>query len=376
MKTFRAALSSLLMAGAIVGSVAACSSAYADQKQVARARMTDPRIAIATAPQKLRAPYDVQIIREDGSTLSTYAKGNRYYVLGNNGERYTVHITNPTARRIEAVITVDGLDVVDGENGDLQKRGYIIQPYGELRVEGFRTSTDEVATFRFSSVDGSYAGKKGKARNVGVVAVALFEEEAGQQLAVPVAPVPDYPYDGDKDRPYNWTDDVVPSVPSGPYGGVQGGVRSGEGRRPSPEKSGKAVAAAEPAAAADSSVGGAGAMRPVMPSPPPSPRYDRVDRERNYEDESTVTTATKAPPTNRPGLGTEFGESRYSPTQFTKFVRSSTRPIAIAELRYNDVGGLRALGIDIDPLPSAAEIDTRETADPFPGDAHFARPVR
>ena len=113
-----------------------------------------------------------------------------------------------------------------------------------------------------------------------------------------------------------------------------------------------------------------------MPSPPPSPRYDRVDRERNYEDESTVTTATKAPPTNRPGLGTEFGESRYSPTQFTKFVRSSTRPIAIAELRYNDVGGLRALGIDIDPLPSAAEIDTRETADPFPGDAHFARPVR
>ena len=50
--------------------------------------------------------------------------------------------------------------------------------------------------------------------------------------------------------------------------------------------------------------------------------------------------------------------------------------LAIAELRYNDVSGLRALGIDIDPLPSAAEIDTRETADPFPGDAHFARPVR
>ncbi|HPH64640.1 MAG TPA: hypothetical protein PLF40_02805 [Kofleriaceae bacterium] len=369
MKTFRAALSSLLMAGAIVGSVAACSSAYADQKQVARARMTDPRIAIAAAPQKLRAPYDVQIIREDGSTLSTYAKGNRYYVLGNNGERYTVHITNPTARRIEAVITVDGLDVVDGENGDLQKRGYIIQPYGELRVEGFRTSTEEVATFRFSSVDGSYAGKKGKARNVGVVAVALFEEEAGQQLAVPVAPVPDYPYDGDKDRPYNWTDDIAPSVPSGPYGGAQGSIRSGEGRRPSTGKSAKAVAAAEPAAAADS-----GAMRPVMPSPPPPPR-DRIERER-YDEEDAVTTTTKAPPTNRPGLGTEFGESRYSPTQFTKFVRSSTRPIAIAELRYNDVGGLRALGIDIDPLPSAAEIDTRETADPFPGDAHFARPVR
>jgi hypothetical protein len=369
MKTFRAALSSLLLAGAIAGSFTACSSAYADQKQIARARMSaDPRIAIAAAPIKLRAPYDVQIIREDGSTLSTYAKGNRYYVLGNDGERYTVHITNPTARRIEAVISIDGLDAVDGENGDLKKRGYIIQPYGELRVEGFRTSTDQVATFRFSSVDGSYAGKKGKARNVGVVAVALFEEEAGQQIAAPVAvPVPVNNYDGDEDGAYDWTDDIAPSAPSAQTGSVRG-----EGRvrsEPSKKSAGPAPSAA------DDSVGGA--MRPSsaprQPSPPPP--YDRrIEREeRDYEPPTETTTAR---PTNRPGLGTEFGESRYSPTQFTRFVRSSTRPIAIAELRYNDVSGLRALGIDIDPLPSAAEIDTRETADPFPGDAHFARPVR
>ena len=47
-----------------------------------------------------------------------------------------------------------------------------------MRIEGFRTSLADVATFRFSSVDNSYAGKKGKARNVGVIAVALFEEQA------------------------------------------------------------------------------------------------------------------------------------------------------------------------------------------------------
>ncbi|MBP9084633.1 MAG: hypothetical protein KBG15_00885 [Kofleriaceae bacterium] len=369
MKTFRAAISSLLLAGAIAGSFTACSSAYADQKQIARARMgADPRIAISSAPIKLRAPYDVQIIREDGSTLATYAKGNRYYVLGNDGERYTVHVTNPTARRIEAVISIDGLDAVDGENGDLKKRGYIIQPYGELRVEGFRTSTEQVATFRFSSVDGSYAGKKGKARNVGVVAVALFEEEAGQQLAAPVVvPVPLPVYGDDGDDGYNWTDDVVPSGPSSPAGG--GRVDGRASREPSKKSAGSA-----PSASADS-VGGA--VRPSMPAPrqPPPPPYDRnIQREeRDYQPPPETTTAR---PTNRQGLGTEFGETRYSPTQFTRFVRSSTRPIAIAELRYNDVSGLRALGIDIEPLPSAAEIDTRETADPFPGDAHFARPVR
>src|SRR5512140_3080127 len=171
----------------------ACSSAYADQVAM------NPRIAIDVAPAKIRAPYDVQVVREDGETLPTYAARDRFYVQGTAGERYTIRISNPTAHRVEAVVSVDGLDAIDGEAGDLHKRGYIVPAYGEVRVEGFRTSLADVATFRFSSVDGSYAGQKGKARNVGVIAVALFEEEAAAQQQI-VTPVPD--------RPYDWTDDV------------------------------------------------------------------------------------------------------------------------------------------------------------------------
>lgn len=80
------------------------------------------------------------------------------------------------------------------------------------------------------------------------------------------------------------------------------------------------------------------------------------------------------PRTNRPGLGTEFGESRYSAASYTKFVRAANRPIAIAELRYNDVTGLAALGIPVQPAPDEGEIMLRETADPFPGDNRFSRP--
>src|SRR6478735_8272973 len=155
---------------------AACSSAYADQ--VAIPQPPGPRIAIAIAPDKTRAPYDVQVITEGGEVAPTYALKDRFYVQGNLNERYTIKVKNPTGNRVEAVVTVDGLDVVDGEAGDLRKRGYVVPPYGETRIEGFRTSTEDVATFRFSSVDGSYAGKKGKARNVGVIAVAIFEENA------------------------------------------------------------------------------------------------------------------------------------------------------------------------------------------------------
>jgi hypothetical protein len=83
-----------------------------------------------------------------------------------------------------------------------------------------------------------------------------------------------------------------------------------------------------------------------------------------------------APPTNRPGLGTEFGESRYSAASYTRFVRAANRPIAVAELRYNDAAGLTALGIPVQPIPDEGELMTRETADPFPGDGHFAAPPR
>src|SRR5687767_12333006 len=115
-----------------------CSAAHADQ--VAGPPRNGAQIAIAIAAAKIRAPYDVQVIREGGEQLPTYGMRDRFYVQGNVGERYTIRVTNPTARRVEAVVTVDGLDVIDGENGDLAKRGYVVPPYGDVRIEGFRTS--------------------------------------------------------------------------------------------------------------------------------------------------------------------------------------------------------------------------------------------
>src|SRR5262245_21051798 len=183
-----------------------CGSAYADR--IARPAPRGTPLALAVAPAKVRAPYDVTVLREDGEALETYAKGGRYYVLGDDGDRYLIRVTSPTANRVEAVVTVDGLDVIDGESGDLRKRGYVVPPYGDVRIEGFRTSTEDVATFRFSSVDDSYAGKKGKARNVGVIAVAIFEEQHevdNQQIIV--GPTPPPPPPGYR-PPYDYRDDV------------------------------------------------------------------------------------------------------------------------------------------------------------------------
>ncbi len=382
---------SVLFATLLLG--AACSvPAQADQLAPPTTVLAAPHIAIASAPAKVRAPYDVQIIRESGETMPTYAKGDRYYVQGNANERYVIRIVNPTGNRVEAVVTVDGLDVVDGEAGDLRKRGYVVPPYGETRIEGFRTSTEDVATFRFSAVDDSYAGKKGKARNVGVIAVALFEEQAApieQQQII----VGGNTYGNDYRRPYDYEGDI--DVSSRDLGGSKRGF--GGGAAPSADRGEKVSRADKPAprtrqmneSERPSKAPTSTSVAPSAPPPQPggvvgriAPRaekkaldYDDYDGDGAADaDEEYYEPSNKpAPKTERPGLGTEFGEQRYSAASYTKFVRNNERPIAIAELRYNDMAGLMALGIPVTPLPSEGEINTRETADPFPGDSRFSR---
>jgi hypothetical protein len=124
----------------------------------------------------------VRLTDEDGSTLPTFHSNGRMLVQGEIGQRYLISISNQSANRFEAVVTVDGLDVIDGRAGSFAKRGYLIQPFGSVEIDGFRQSMDEVAAFRFGSVRGSYAAKKGNDRNVGVIGVAVFAERGARQV--------------------------------------------------------------------------------------------------------------------------------------------------------------------------------------------------
>lgn len=142
------------------------------------------------------ATFEAELIDAGGSRLPLYFHRGQRWVMGNLGQRYRIHLRNPTAARVEAVVSVDGLDAVDGRTASIDKRGYILRPFGEITIEGFRTSLDSVAAFRFSSVRDSYAGRKGQDRNVGVIGVAFFRERAPVAI---VRPSP-RPWWGDRDR--------------------------------------------------------------------------------------------------------------------------------------------------------------------------------
>jgi len=251
-------------------------------------------------------PYSLELIDEGGNTLPTFWQNGRTYVLGEQGARYSLRVRNQSGARVEFVTSVDGRDVLDGRSASVAKRGYIVAPWGEVVIDGFRLNQDQVAAFRFSPVRDSYAAQMGNAREVGVIGVAVFVEQQAQRRFVP---------------------------PSGLFG--SGGLGTGLNN-----------ALGEPPAAA------------------PSMRGDALGA--RSEGKLDKKEARSSSAMDRPGLGTEFGEQRSSHVDEVAFQRASSHPTATLTVRYNDRQGLRAMGVNIDPAGGPCEADLRETANPFP----------
>ena len=121
----------------------------------------------------------VTLVAGHGHALSTIHHRGSDFVVGERGERYEIQLHNNSASRMEVVVTVDGLDVVSGRAGDFtRQRGYVLEPFGTVTIDGFRTSLSTVAAFRFSGVGDSFAAQVGAPHNAGVIGVAAFKERA------------------------------------------------------------------------------------------------------------------------------------------------------------------------------------------------------
>lgn len=300
-----------------------------------------PAAAVPASPS-WAPPYEVQVV-VDGTPVREFLHDGRYYVEGRKGERYVLRLVNRTDRRVEVVATVDGLDVVDGKPGDfVRKRGYVLAPWQTYDIDGFRLDMGRVAAFRFSSVNGSYAARTGNARNVGVIGVAFFEERRPMPRPRPMPMRPRHDEEGEFGggaRRYSEDDGDArfESRAAGPTASAQARGGAGFGSFDAPADT---TAAEAPASAVDA----------------------LASRERSVGKKSS-----------RPGLGTAFGESRYSSVVETTFVRASgSRPTRLVSVRYDDRDGLIAQGVPVNP-PPPSDTWLRATADPFPAAPHRRR---
>lgn len=76
--------------------------------------------------------------------------------------------------RYEAAVGVDGRDVISGVAASKNARGYVFR--GSLELEGWRLTRTVVAKFKFVPPEASYAARQGASANVGVIAVAVYDE--------------------------------------------------------------------------------------------------------------------------------------------------------------------------------------------------------
>lgn len=241
-------------------------------------------------------PYELQLLVEGGPARSFASRGDTW-VLGQLGQRYTLRIFNRSAQRVEAVVSVDGRDVIDGQPADVTKNGYLVPAWGSVDIDGWRISHEQAAAFRFSSVADAYAARTGAGREVGVVGVAIFPE---RQLPPPPAIRAPLRLD----------------APPPPSDFLQ---QDSSNEREAPARSSQGAAASAPAASA---------LKPAKDK--------------------------------RPGLGTEYGEAVESRIHEVQFERAGSRPAVTLGCRYDDRAGLLAVGIDVDRLGEAELRSTAE----------------
>ena len=232
--------------------------------------------------------YGLQI-ESDGVPLQTFYHRGSVWAEGVRGQRYAIRVFNRSSERVEAVVTVDGRNVVSGQNGDYRtQRGYVINPWDSVLIEGFRRAYSDGAEVTFSDVGAAYASRMGTPQNIGVIGVAIFREKA--------APAPI----------------VVPPRPPRPY--------------PS------------------------SAPKRSMESHSAAPEGARVEDMAGSSPEVTSRRSDNAHRTTQ-SIGTAYGDSRRSEAVKTTFTRQSQRPDARLVMYYDDHQGLVKRGVISVPPP-------------------------
>ena len=253
---------------------------------------------------KAEPAYEVTLEDEFGNQLPTYAQRGELFALGREGQRYNLRIHNRSGRRVEAVVSVDGRDVLSGQPGDYKhQRGYIVPAYGSVVIDGFRQSLDSVAAFRFTSPGDSYSSRMGTPENVGVIGAAFFAEAARR---------PAVAYQRSYRAPY-------------PESYRREGGASGLG---------SAGPRAEPAAPAERKSRDKSAASSAS-----APALEAEARGDDLRDDSG-------------NIGTEYGETTHSQVSEVAFKRARpTSPERVLTVRYDDYDGLLARGILPRPAP-------------------------
>ena len=249
---------------------------------------------------------DVQVLVEGQAAPLYFAPGrwDRRYFQALRGRNYALRVHNRTDRRVGVLVSVDGLNVVNGERSNLRRNEamYVLDPWETATIRGWRTSLEQVRQFVFVDEERSYAERTGQANgDMGWIRVLAFEERR------PVAC-------------FDWPEFKRP------LGDASGG-RADDGLRERESRAAKPQANEAPVAGAD--------------------RVQRQEMTAPRSAEKSLAPGRAAAPQADAYPGTGWGERRQDPVSETSFVAAATAGDHLV-FRYEYASSLRALGISLD----------------------------
>lgn len=137
--------------------------------------------------------YEVNV-SVNGKPMREYYHKDKFYIEARQNSEYSVKIKNHSHKKIMAVLSIDGIDVLKGKNAIDAESGYIINPYSSTEIKGYRIDDDNVVTFKFDDGKKSYStqveqkfdkkkiekvqkGETAPSKNNGVIGVRIWEEK-------------------------------------------------------------------------------------------------------------------------------------------------------------------------------------------------------
>jgi hypothetical protein len=113
----------------------------------------------------------------DGRPLRTVQYAGRTYLPVPRWEtEYEIRVRNDGPRRILAIVSVDGLSVINGKPASKAQTGYIVAARDSIKIKGWRRNLETVAAISFEERDKSYASRVGRPENIGVIGLVAIEE--------------------------------------------------------------------------------------------------------------------------------------------------------------------------------------------------------
>lgn len=161
--------------------------------------------------------FDLEVLVH-GKSITEYTRRFETFVEGRIGSEYTLRVRNNTNEKALAVVSVDGLSVMNGQTASHDSGGYVIHPFSHVDIPGWRLNNNEAAHFYFGTLPEAYASQMGKPQNIGVIGAAFFFERKQEPV----------PYSEYQPKGGHYPDDA--GLESMSYGATRG-VGTGFGRR-------------------------------------------------------------------------------------------------------------------------------------------------